>query len=133
MDFNQLTNRRGNRRVTPSRRDKESNGPIVRRMFNIVGSNILNKSRSYLQKLLFYSEWLSTFQDCTINEYPNYSIYANHGKIDVFMFHEMIREHDASEFLKSMEKEITDHTKRNHWTLVKTDQVLKNENVIQAI
>ena len=48
-------------------------------------------------------------------------------------FHEMLKEDDASDFIKTMEKESNEHSSRGHWDIVKRVEIPPGVKTIQAI
>ena len=48
-----------------------------------------------------------------------------------YKFSEMIKEGDASDFIKEMEKEIHDHEYRGHWEVVKRNEIPRDTKTIQ--
>ena len=48
-------------------------------------------------------------------------------------FHEMLKQNDASDFIKEMEKESNDHSYCCHWEIVKRFKIPPGVKTIQAI
>ena len=45
-----------------------------------------------------------------------------------YTFKEMLQQDDQNQFVEAMTKEIGDHTKRKHWEIVLTSQMLEVSN-----
>ena len=50
-----------------------------------------------------------------------------------YTFKEMLKQDDRSKFVDAMEKEISDHTSRNHWDIVLRSTMPKEMKTIMAI
>ena len=54
-------------------------------------------------------------------------------KNENYIFCEIIKEYDASDFIKEMEKEIHDHESQRHWEVIKSNEIPRDTKNIQAI
>ena len=58
---------------------------------------------------------------------------ASKSNNERYTFREMMKQDDAADFTKAMEKESHDHASRGHWEIVKQSQVPSGTKTIQAI
>jgi Reverse transcriptase (RNA-dependent DNA polymerase) len=52
---------------------------------------------------------------------------------DTLYYHEAMKEHDAPQFCTAMTKEVDDHTFKQHWQLVRRNQVPEGVQVLPAV
>ena len=87
----------------------------------------------------FTSKLVNTFHECnelydgTINQIHNYAFATELANNEVFTFTQAMRQDDRGLFLEAMEKEVQDHEKRDHWSLVLRSTIPRGIKTIQAI
>ena len=52
---------------------------------------------------------------------------------EVFTYAQAMKQHDVKDFMDAMEKEIADHTEREHWTIVPRSSMPKGKKAIMSI
>jgi len=71
--------------------------------------------------------------DGSLNKIHHIVLAAGKSNNKHYTFREMLKEDDASDFIKAMEKEPNDHSSHGHWEIVKRFEIPPGVNTIQAI
>ena len=71
--------------------------------------------------------------DGSLNELHHMELAVGKSNNENYTFREMIKEDDASDFIKAMEKEIHYHESRGHWEVIKGSEIPRETKTIQAI
>jgi hypothetical protein len=78
-------------------------------------------------------EALNEHYDGTMNQIHVLSFSTDVSSNKVFTYKEAITQEDAHLFVEAMQKEVTDHELRNHWTIVRCSTAPRTTKPIQAI
>jgi hypothetical protein len=78
-------------------------------------------------------EELNEYYDGTMNQIYFLSFITDVSSNEVFTYKEAMTQEDTHLFVEAMQKEVTDHEQRNHWTIVHHSTVPKTAKPIQAI
>ena len=112
----------GSRRSTRIREKKELFQQKLCSLFNYNPSSIPSllsySPYSLAAKILLHEEIVNLNGDFTFNNLNPISLNTIFNDNETYHYHEMLRQPDASEFIKAMLKEVSDHTTRNHWEIV---------------
>ena len=76
---------------------------------------------------------INTNFDGSLNVLHHMVMAASKANNESYTFREMLKQDDASEFIKAMEKESYDHASRGHWEIVKRSEIPSGTKTIQAI
>lgn len=147
-NLDDLTHRRLSRVRVPTSKAQESTDPAVKAMIQCINT-ALTSFLDFVPVYLPNEELKSNFSNGNLHDIststmminydgvtPNVSLYvlmANQEHNDVFTYGKMLREHDNKHFITAMKKEIDDHTKRKHWTIVRRSELDHFPKVIPAI
>ena len=71
--------------------------------------------------------------DGSLNDIPHMVLAAGNSNNENYTFLEMLKQDDASNFIKAMEKESNDHSSRGHWDMVKRSEIPPRLKTIRAI
>ena len=71
--------------------------------------------------------------DGSLNEIHHMVLAAGKSNNENYTFREMLKQDDAVEFIKAMQKESNDHSSRGHWEIVKRYEIPPGVKTIQAI
>ena len=69
----------------------------------------------------------------SLNEFHHMVLAAGKSNNKTYTFHEMLKQDDAADFIKAMQKEADDHASRGHWQIVKRSEIPAGVKTIQAI
>ena len=78
-------------------------------------------------------EELNLLMDGTINKVHEFIFAANQQQNETYTFKDALLQDDAADFIKAMVKEIDDHEKNNHWTMVPRSSMPSGTKTILAI
>ena len=76
---------------------------------------------------------INTNFDGSLNVLHHMALTASKANNESYTFREMLKQDDASDFIKAMEKESYDHASRGHWEIVKRSAIPLGTKTIQAI
>ncbi len=93
---------------------------------------ILRKPKK-LDDYVVYESELDYHWDETELDHVHPVAYAASSDPDVMYFHEILREPDKHEFLKSMQKEIDGHNENKNWVLIPRSQVPSHIKVLPSV
>ena len=71
--------------------------------------------------------------DSTCNNILHHVYYAAKEANESYTFKEMLNQEDRESFVEAIQKEIDDHTKREHWEIILRSEMPKDMKTIMAI
>ena len=71
--------------------------------------------------------------DGSINKVHEFIFAANQQQNEAYTFKDALLQDDTADFIKALVKEIDDHKKKNHWTMVPRSSILSGTKTIIAI
>jgi hypothetical protein len=119
----------GNLNDDESKGDSNENTDEVRR--TRAGRAIRRPKK--LDDYVVYESYLEQSWDEQYFEYENPIAYAASSDPDIMYFHEILREPDKKEFLKSMQQEIDGHNENGNWVLVLRSDVPAHIKVLPSV
>jgi hypothetical protein len=81
-------------------------------------TRLQDKIITYQSKLMHYDEAVELNVDGSINYSHPFSFATTTANNECYHFHQAMQEDDREQFIDAMIKELEDHRKNNHWTLV---------------
>jgi len=84
------------------------------------------------QKVILHSHNVNKHFDGTLN-YIHHAVLMAAEDNDTYTLKDMFKQEDKAEFIAAMMKEVEDHEKRNHWTVMPRDEMPKGAKTILAI
>ena len=75
----------------------------------------------------------NTCFDGRLNSLHPMAFLAGKGSNETYTFSEMLKQPDASDFIKAMMKEANDHETRSHWTIIPRSAMPKDMKTILSI
>ena len=78
-------------------------------------------------------EEVSVLFDGTLNKVHEFAFAANQQQNETYTFKDAMLQDDASDFIKAMIKEISDHESNNHWTMMSRSSMPSNAKTILSI
>lgn len=139
-NLNDLSCRRSSRTRKPTATAKASNDPTVRKMFGLfIALFSVFTAISYgnpnlmVDKVVAHSMKINTHFDGTINHIHHMALATTSGDNDTYHLKQMFQQPDVDEFRTAMDKEIEDHEKRNHWTLMLRSQMPEGMKTIRSV
>jgi hypothetical protein len=85
------------------------------------------------RNIAFEAQFILNLQDELEIDTMHPIAYAASNDPDTMHLQQALREPDAVEFLKAMQKELNDHDRRGHWVLVLRVDIPKGTKVLPAI
>ena len=78
-------------------------------------------------------EEVSVLFDGTLNKVHEFVFAANQQQNETYTFKDAMLQDDASDFIKAMLKEISDHESNSHWTMMRRSSLPRNAKTILSI
>eukprot|EP00957_Ditylum_brightwellii_P089375 6805353-Ditylum_brightwellii.AAC.1 len=75
------------------------------------------------QRWVLHTEVVTSLFDKTINEFYPMAFSANQQQNETYTYCDMLKQPDDKDFIRAMLKEIEVHESREHWTLMRRDNV----------
>ena len=85
------------------------------------------------QSIAYQFEEANENFDSTCNDILHHVYMVGKEANESYTFKEMLRQDDRQQFIEAMQKEIDDHTKREHWQIILRSSMPKNIKTIMAI
>ena len=86
-----------------------------------------------IAKFIYYIETADKLFDNTLNELNIFALAAKYEENKTYTYNAMLKQKDKDQFFKAMEKEIADHSSRNHWSVMRTSELPPKAKIIMAI
>jgi len=86
-----------------------------------------------IAKFIYYIETADKLFDNTLNELNIFALAAKHEENETYTYNAMLKQKDKDQFFKAIEKEIADHSSRNHWSVMRTSELPPKAKIIMAI
>jgi histone deacetylase 1/2 len=97
-----------------------------------LSSSVRNPASS-LKKAVFHSERINSQYDGTLNKIHHAALAVAAGDNDTYTLKEMLKQEDSNDFVVAMVKEVEDHEKRDHWTLIPRSTMPEGTKTILSI
>ena len=144
--LNDVSCRRSRRTKTKSRAAKECTDRGISKLFvQFVACTALvlsstafavysvNKHKSsVVQKIALHTEKVNMHFDRTINKIHHAAL-ATADDNDTYTLKDMLKQEDKAEFIQAMVKEVADHEKRDHWTVMPRSEMPKGTKTILSV
>ena len=94
---------------------------------------LITKTESKLSAFVTHLENIRTLFDDTLNECHYYALNATSATNDVYTLKQMLQLDNIKDFVAAMVKEIDDHEKRDHWTVIERSSMPKGAKTILSV
>ena len=142
IDFDTAGLRRSSR--SPALTDKAKSSSLnFKKLFGVFVAGFVTIGALYTSpfpsKMCLYTRTVehslavSRLVDNTFNNVPAFLLASHLAQNEVYNYKEAMKQDDAPEFIKAMMKEIEDHEKRGHWTLIRRSEMPANAKTIPSI
>ena len=119
--------------VHPSR----PKGSFFSQFHSFVASTVSYRPKEHfhmhIEKAVYYFENTHCNFDGTLNALHHYAFVGKNAGNDTFTLSSMMKQHDRSQFIQAMLKEVDDHESRGHWSLMERKDLPSDCKTIMAI